>query len=203
MRKKTAANSANDGNAVSTELRMIPLVELIPLPNNTRGQITESSLTGLAASIRKRGVLQAILVREIAAPKAGKAKYQIVAGERRFRAAKLAGLKEIPAQVKSMTDEEALGAQIVENLQREDVHPLDEADGFMRLKDEMKLSVRDIAERVAKDARYVARRLALTSLIEDACDDLRQDRITLAHALEICPNWRPVGDISHLARRDL
>jgi ParB family chromosome partitioning protein len=100
-------------------------------------------------------VLQAILVREIAAPKSGKAKYQIVAGERRFRAAKLAGLKEIPAQVKSMTDEEALGDQLVENLQREDVHPLDEADGFLRLKEEMKLSVRDIAERLAKDARYV------------------------------------------------
>jgi ParB family chromosome partitioning protein len=119
-------------------------------------------------------VLQAILVREIAAPKTGKAKYQIVAGERRFRAAKLAGLKEIPAQIKSMTDEEALGDQIVENLQREDVHPLDEADGFLRLKEEMKLGVRDIAERVAKDARYVARRLALTNLIEEARDDLRR-----------------------------
>jgi ParB family chromosome partitioning protein len=93
---------------------MIPLAELIPSPNNTRGQVTESSLTGLVASIRRRGVLQAILVREITAPKAGKAKYQIVAGERRFRAAKLAGLKEIPAQVKSMTDDEALGDQIVE-----------------------------------------------------------------------------------------
>lgn len=153
MRKKTAANSANNRNAVSTELRMIRLVELMPSPNNTRGEITESSLAGLVASIRKRGVLQAILVREIAAPKAGKAKYQIVAGERRFRAAKLAGLKEIPAQVRSMTDEEALGDQIVENLQREDVHPLDEADAFLRLKEEMKLGVRDIAERVAKDAR--------------------------------------------------
>jgi hypothetical protein len=114
MRKKTAANSANNEDAISTELRMIPLVELIPSPNNTRGQIDEGSLTGLVASIRKRGVLQAILVREIATLKAGKAKYQIVAGERRFRAAKLAGLKEIPAQIKSMTDEEALGDQIVE-----------------------------------------------------------------------------------------
>jgi ParB family chromosome partitioning protein len=186
MRKKTGANSADNGNAVSTELRMIPLAELIPSPNNTRGQITESSLTGLAASIRRRGVLQAILVREIAAPKSGKAKYQIVAGERRFRAAKLAGLKEIPAQIKPMTDEDALGDQLVENLQREDVHPLDEADGFLRLREEMKLGVRDIAERVAKDARYVARRLALTNLIEEARDDLREDRITLAHALETC-----------------
>lgn len=134
---------------------MIPLVELIPPSSNTRGQITESSLAGLVASIRKRGVLQAILVREIAAPKTGKAKYQVVAGERRIRAAKLAGLKEIPAQVKSMTDEEALGDQIVEKLQREDVHPLDEADGFLRLKEEMNLGIRDIAERVAKDASYV------------------------------------------------
>ena len=85
-----------------------------------------------------------------------------------------------------MSDEEAFSAMLVENLQREGVHPLDEAAGFQRLKEEMKLSVRDIAARVAKDARYVARRLALTNLIEEARDDFRQERITLAHALEIC-----------------
>jgi ParB family chromosome partitioning protein len=186
MRRKTAARNRNNGNVVNTVFRIIPLVEIKASPNNTRGQIDENSLTDLATSIRKHGVLQAILVRETAAPTSGKAKYQVVAGERRFRAAKLAGLKEIPAQVRSMTDDEALGAQIVENLQREDVHPLDEADGFLRLKEEMKLGVREIAERVAKDARYVARRLALTNLIEEARDDLRKDLIMLAHALELC-----------------
>jgi ParB family transcriptional regulator, chromosome partitioning protein len=186
MRRKTAARNKNNGNAINTAFRIIPLVEIKASPNNTRGRIDENSLTGLAASIRKHGVLQAILVRETAAPTPGKAKYQVVAGERRFRAAKLAGLKEIPAQVRSMTDDEALGAQIVENLQREDVHPLDEADGFLRLKEEMKLGVREIAERVAKDASYVARRLALTNLIEEARGDLRKDLITLAHALELC-----------------
>lgn len=186
MRKQTAAKNENNGHAVKTVFKIIPLVEIEASPNNTRGQIDEGSLTDLAASIRKHGVLQAILVREIAAPKAGKAKYQVVAGERRFRAAHLAGLEEIPAQVRTMTDDEALGAQIVENLQREDVHPLDEADGFLRLKEEMKLGVREIAERVAKDARYIARRLALTNLIEEARDDLRKELITLAHALELC-----------------
>jgi len=186
MRKKTAAGGGNRENAVETASLMIPLIEIEPPPNNVRKQFSEDGLNELAESISKHGVLQAILVRPIEKPKTSKVKYQIVAGERRFRAAKQAGLKEIPAQVRSMSDDEALDAQIVENLQREDVHPLDEADGFLRLKDGMKLGVRDIAERVAKDARYVARRLALTSLIEEARDDLREERIMLAHALEIC-----------------
>jgi ParB family chromosome partitioning protein len=146
----------------------------------------DSSLRELADSIRQHGVLQPILARWIATPKAGKTKYQIVAGERRFRAARLAGLKEIPAHVRVMSDEEAFGAMLVENLQRMDVHPLDEADGFSRLRDVQKFGIADIAQRVAKDERYVARRLALTNLMEEARDDYRAERITLAHALEIC-----------------
>jgi hypothetical protein len=103
----------------------------------------------------------------------------------RFRAARQAGLTEIPALVRDMTDEEALGAQL-ENLQRKDLHALDEADGLLRLKEVQKLGISDIAQRLAKSEQYVARRLALTNLIEEARDDLREHRITLAHALEIC-----------------
>jgi len=186
MRKKSAPKNASNENAVAAVFRAIPLAEIAPSPHNTRKQFDEVSLADLAESIRQHGILQAILVRELAATKAGKAKYQIVAGERRFRAAKLAGLKEIPAQVRTMSDDEAFGAQIVENLQREDVHPLDEADGFLQLREVQKLEIADIAQRVAKDARYVARRLALTNLIEEAREDYRAERITLAHALEIC-----------------
>lgn len=82
--------------------------------------------------------------------------------------------------------EEALDAQLIENLQREDVHPLDEADGFLRLKEVTNLEISDIAHRVAKDPRYVARRLALTTLIDEGREDFRKELITLAHALEIC-----------------
>ena len=186
MQKTSSTKRSTNGNSGAAVFRLIPLKEIKPSPANTRRHFDEKSIADLAESIRQHGVLQPILLRAIAPAKSGGAKFEIIAGERRFRAAKDAGLKEIPAQLRQMDETEALSAQLVENLQRENIHPLDEADGFRRLKDEMHLSVRDIAARVAKDARYVARRLALTHLIEDARDDLRHERITLAHALEIC-----------------
>lgn len=182
-RKSTLKAGAKPDDTAS---RMIPLVEIEPSPNNARKHFNEKKLAELAESIQQRGFLQAILVREIESSKVGKAKYQIIAGERRFRAAKLVGLKEIPATVRSMDEDETLSAMLVENLQREEIHPIDEADGFLRLKETQKLGIPDIAQRVAKDKRYVARRMALTNLIEEARDDFRKERILLAHALEIC-----------------
>lgn len=178
--RSDSSSSANGGNSITGSLRIIPLSLIDPSPANTRTSFKKESLEELTRSIKKKGVLQPILVRQI-----GK-RFQIIAGERRFKAAGKAGLKEIPASVRSMTDEEALDAQLIENLQREDVHPLDEADGFLRLKEVTKLEISDIAQRVAKEARYVARRLALTTLIEEAREDFRNELITLAHALEIC-----------------
>lgn len=186
MRKKSTPKNTSNGNVGVLVFRAIPLAEIAPSPHNTRKQFDEASLADLAESIRQHGVLQPILVREVAASRAGKTKYQVVAGERRFRAARLAGLKEIPAHVRAMSDEEAFSAMLIENLQRVDVHPLDEADGFSRLREFQELGIADIAQRVAKDERYVARRLALTNLIEEAREDFRSEAITLAHALEIC-----------------
>lgn len=179
MKKNAKQNGA--GNSTGAFL-LIALGEIELSPTNTR-QIDDKSLADLAASIRQNGVLQPILVRPI---EAGQTKYQIVAGERRFRAAGLAELKEIPAQVRAMSDDEALSLQIIENLQREDLHPLDEAESFRRLREAMGVTVREMAQRVAKDARYVARRLSLTNLIEEGREDFRKERITLAHSLEIC-----------------
>jgi ParB family chromosome partitioning protein len=185
---QTQVNTSEHTSEMSggAALRMIPLTELDPPPTNTRKYFKEESLEDLTESIRLHGVLQPILVREVEAHGAGGARYQIIAGERRFRAARRAGLSEIPAHVRSLSDTEALSAQIVENLQREDVHPLDEADGLLRLREVAKLEISDIARRVAKDARYITRRLALTGLIEEARSDFRKDLITLAHALEVC-----------------
>lgn len=185
MKEKQHAKKAADTSGVNG-FRMIPLAEIEPPLRNTRQHINRAKLKELASDIRRRGVLQSIIVREITPVGKGGAKYQVVAGERRYRAAKEAGLKEIPAVIRAFDEVEALSVQLVENLQREELHPLDEADGFRRLKDEMKLDVRAIAQRVAKDTRYVARRLALTNLIPEAREDYRKDLITLAHALEIC-----------------
>jgi ParB/RepB/Spo0J family partition protein len=166
--------------------RMIPLIEIRPDPNNVRKQFDENEIAELAGSIKENGVLQPILLRPVMPSKTTRTKYQIIAGERRYRAAQLAGLEEILALVREMNDAEALGAQLVENLQRKDLHPLDEADSLLRLKELEKLEISDIAQRLAKPEQYVARRLSLTNLIEEAREDLRSGRITLAHALEIC-----------------
>lgn len=186
MRKNHQVKKAPESVAFTGKLKSVPLDQIEPPPNNTRKQINSAKLKGLTASIRQQGVLQPILLREIKAANGTSAKYQIIAGERRFHAAKEAGLKEIPANIRTMDEAQALGANLTENLQREDVHPLDEADGLLRMKEELKLELRDIAQRVAKDARYVARRLSLTNLIEEAREDFRKEHITLAHALEIC-----------------
>lgn len=185
MQKKQTkkVDAANHNAGVS---RLIPLSEIEPSPDNARKSFNEKKLAELVASIKQDGLWQPILVREMTAAQADGPKYRIVFGERRFRAATLAGLLEIPAYVKAMGETEALSAQLVENLQREDVHPLDEAEGFLRLKEELKLDVRGIAKRVAKDARHVARRLALTNLIGEGKEDFRKEYLTLAHVLEIC-----------------
>lgn len=183
MQKKQTKKTGTTTDAAG-ELRLIPLSEIEPSTNNVRKKSDDKKFAELLKDIKAKGVLQPILVRAIEV--AGATKYQIIAGERRFRAASMAGLTEIPALIKVMNDADALSAQLVENLLREDINALDEADGFLRLKDELNLDVRKIAQRVAKDARYVARRLALTNLIEEGREDFRTERLTLAHVLEIC-----------------
>lgn len=186
MHKQPTTKSSGSGDIGAGDFRMIALTLIDPPPTNTRTIFKAQSLDELTTSIKQKGVLQPILVREIEAPSSKQVRFQIIAGERRFRASQRAKLREIPAHIKNMSDAEALDAQLVENLQRENIHPLDEADGMLRLKEEMQLEIADVAQRLAKDTRYVARRLSLTNLIEEAREDFRNDLITLAHALEIC-----------------
>lgn len=182
MQKTQKKNTNGNG---SGSLQMIPLGSIELLPGNPRQSSDPKKFAELISSIKQSGVLQPILVRKIKPEPSSKAKFQLIAGERRVRASEKLGLKEIPAQIKTMTEAEALSARLVENLQREDIHPLDEAEGFLRFKEEMELDVRGIANRVGKDARYIARRLALTNLIAEAKEDFRKERLTLGHALEL------------------
>ena len=165
--------------------KAVPLTQIELPTNNTRKQMNAAKFKGLVASVKEHGVLQPILVRQLSGTN-GHTRYEIIAGERRFRAAQEAGLSEIPANIRAFDETQALSANLTENLQREEIHPLDEAAGFLRMKTELNLDLRAIAQRVAKDVRYVARRMALNHLIAEACTDLRKERITLAHALEIC-----------------
>lgn len=146
---------------------------------NPRIHHDEHAHAELTESVRKLGVLQAILVRP------GKAhnSFEIVAGHRRFRAAKAAGLETIPANVRELTDVEVLEIQLVENLQRNDLHPLDEAEGYRRLMATKKYDVARIAERTGRSVKYVYDRVKLLQLTPALQKLFRADRITAGHAI--------------------
>jgi len=159
------------------ELRTVSISVILPSPFQPRRNFSEESLAELAASIKSRGLLQPLLVREIAP-----GTYELVAGERRLRAAKMAGLSEVPVLVKHFSDEEALSVALIENLQREDLNPLEEAEGYRRLIDEFGLSQEEIARRVGKDRSTVANALRLLRLPEEVKEDLYEGRLSAGHA---------------------
>ncbi len=164
----------------SSGVRVIPIDQISPNPQQPRLAFDATSLEELAASIREHGVLQPILVRPL-----GNNDYQLIAGERRWRATKTAGLPTIPALVEDIDDDTALEISIIENLQREDLSPLDEAAMYDRMVREHGYSVRKLAQKLGKDKGYLENRLRLA----DAPDDVRQlvslRKDTLSHAYEL------------------
>lgn len=136
---------------------------LIPSKTNPRRFTEDTALKQLAESIKKFGVLQPLVVR-----KTESYGYEIVCGHRRYLAAKMAGVHHVPVEVRELTDVQVLEVQLIENLQREDIHPLDEGEGFARLRDEAKYTPEQIAERVGKSVAWVYARLKLTSLAPEA-----------------------------------
>jgi len=163
-------------NVVAQE---VPLSLLMPSSTNPRQHFNEEDLNELAETIRKSGVYQAILAR----PK--EQGLEIVFGERRYRASLLAGKETIPALVREMSDAEVLEAQLVENLQRRDVHPMEEAEGYKRLLsiEEPTYTVEQIAAKVGKTPAYITTRLKLTDLCDEAAAAFYQDHIGVGHAL--------------------
>ncbi len=155
--------------------------ELVESKTNPRKSFNDKELKELAASIKSVGILQPLIVRltsRVVPPY-----YEIICGARRFRAGMLVNLDTFPVIVKAMTDEQVLEVQIVENLQRADVHPLDEAAGYKCLIDSGRYDVQAIATRVGKLPNYIYGRLRLNYLIEDVKKALDADEITIAHAL--------------------
>ena len=138
--------------AISSEYRSVPISILVESATNPRKRFDEKNLEELAASMRAQGILAPLLVRELE-----ESKYEVVAGARRLRAAKLADLEKLPVRVVKLTDAEAIEAQCVENLQREDIHPLEEALGFKSLLElgEPAYTIATIASRAGKSEGYV------------------------------------------------
>ena len=148
-------------------------------PHQPREHFDDEHLGELAESIRKHGVLQPVVVR-----RAGD-RYQLVVGERRVRASRLAGRATIPAIVRDIDDDDSLKFALLENLQREDLTPVEEARGYAALRDEYKLSVKDIAGMLGKDRSTVANTLRLLKLPARVIELLEQGRLTAGHARAI------------------
>jgi ParB/RepB/Spo0J family partition protein len=169
-----------DSPTRSVGVRIVPVDHIEPNPEQPRLAFNQETLDELAASIREHGVLQPILVRPVSPNR-----YQLIAGERRWRASKLAGLDTIPALIEEIDDDTALEISIIENLQREDISPLDEAAMYDRMVSEHGYSIRKLADKLGKDKGYVENRLRLA----DAPDEVRQlvslRKDTLSHAYEL------------------
>jgi ParB/RepB/Spo0J family partition protein len=162
----------------------IPLDDITPSPTQPRTRMEPPALDELAASIRRQGILQPITVRPHPA-ETPPTTYELVAGERRWRAARLAGLATITSRVRVLTDREVLEVQLVENAQRADVHPLDEADGYRRLHSEHGVSVDEIAARTGHPVGRIRQRLTLAALGNDGREALLAGKMLLGVALKI------------------
>uniref|UniRef100_A0A7V5XFN8 ParB/RepB/Spo0J family partition protein n=1 Tax=Thermodesulfobacterium geofontis TaxID=1295609 RepID=A0A7V5XFN8_9BACT len=159
-------------------IKYIPVDNIFYSPFQPRMQFKEDEeFEELVKSIKERGILQPILVR-----KKGEDLYECIAGERRLKAAKKAGLKEVPAIIKNFTDEEALLIALIENLQRKNLNPLEEALGYKNLIEKFGYTQEEVAEKVGKDRATVANLLRLLKLPSIIQEDLLEERLTVGHA---------------------
>src|SRR5216684_4258608 len=154
----------------------LPIEDITANPNQPRKSFEDNSLRELSESLRRSGVLQPVVVRKIGD------KYQLIVGERRWRAARMAGLSHVPAVVRETTDAETLELALVENLLREDLNPMEEAEAYQRLLAEFGWTQEELAQRVQRDRSSIANCLRLLKLPELIQADLRANRLTMGHA---------------------
>jgi len=163
----------------ASEVMEIPVGRIRPNPEQPRREFSDEAMADLTRSIKEQGVLQPVMVRPI---NDGKHDYEIVAGERRWRACTAAGLEVIPALVREVDDEQSLALALIENLQREDLNPMEEAAGFALLMSRFGVTQEELAERVGKSRSAVANTLRLMQLAEPIRVDLAAGRIFAGHA---------------------
>lgn len=159
------------------DISLLPLTALRPNPDQPRRHFDPESLRELADSIKAQGIIQPLLVRP-----QSEGVYQIVAGERRWRAARLAGLTQVPVFVRPLSDREVMAAALIENLQREDLNPIEEALALQGLRDALELTQEELAARLGKSRPAIANALRLLQLSQAARDDLRAGNISSGHA---------------------
>lgn len=157
------------------ETNQVSLKEIFPNKNQPRKVFDQEELEGLAASIKEHGVLQPLILRKT------QDGYQIIAGERRYRAAKLAGLDKVPVLVKDISDQQADAISLIENLQREDLNPIEEAQALKAMMETHKLTQQDLADLIGKNRSSIANLLRLLNLEKEVQDYLAQGDLTFSH----------------------
>jgi len=167
------------GQAESKTLLYCGIEEIIPNRSQPRKHFDESKLQELAESIKEKGILEPLIVRKTDQG------YELIVGERRWRAAQKAGLKEVPVVVKEAEGREALEISLIENLQREDLNPIEAAEAFKHLIEEFKISQEDLSKRIGKDRTTITNTLRLLKLPIEIRNQLLQNRITSGHARAI------------------
>ena len=163
-------------------LMTLPVADIEPHPAQPRRHFDEAALDELAQSIAARGVIQPVIVRPLGASASGGARYQLVAGERRWRAAQRARLHEIPALVRELDDRETAALALIENLQREDLNPVEEAQAFRRLSEDDGMSQAEIARLVDKSRSHVANLMRLLALPGEVLAMVADGRLAMGHA---------------------
>lgn len=188
------------GGMASRPARTLPIEALRPGRFQPRRSFDPQSIAELAASMREKGVLQPILVRSLAG---SAVEFEIVAGERRWRAAQAAGLHEVPVVVRDFSDAEALEVALVENLQRQDLSPLEEADGYRRLMDEFSHTQEELAQRLGKSRSHLANTLRLLSLPEPVKKLVDEGKLTAGHARAVLAAGDPLAIANQIVERGL
>jgi ParB family chromosome partitioning protein len=179
---EVAEESPSTAQDSSRKPRRAPIENLVANPRNPRRNFTEAELTELTDSIKERGIIQPIVVRAV---KGSDNNFEIIAGERRWRAAQRAGLHEVPIAVVEATDAQALEFAIIENVQRADLNPIEEAAGYLALMEEFKHSQDDVAQIVGKSRSHVANLVRLLKLSEPVRALVQSGQLSAGHARQL------------------
>ncbi len=178
--------------------RMIPIEQIIPNPDQPRRQFVKEDLEDLASSIKEKGVIQPLIVR-----RKTDGQFEIVAGERRWRAAQIAQLHELPVVVRDFSDVEVLEVAIIENIQRADLNPVEEAAGYKQLMDRFGHTQEKMAEALGKSRSHIANLLRLLSLPEPVLLMLREGDLSAGHARALIPTEDPLALARQIVKQGL
>lgn len=171
-------------------IKQIPLIQIGANPDQPRKTFNDADLADLAASIKEKGVLQPILLRAVTGQPYN---YEIVAGERRFRASKLAGLSEIPAVIKKIDDNNAMEIALIENVQRENLNPIEEAAAYKNIIDKCNYDMSDVCRLIGKSESYIRNAMRILDLPESVRDMVANGAISASHARTIAVADNPVA----------